>query len=341
MNYPLKKIKTLFQTLLRFFTRAKQWDILFIDNHGKVLPFQYVRGFFILLTTLALLLLMFTVYLYILKVRTLDQNKDLQECVTFSRNQINSLQKEIDELMVLLADAQSKIPDVPSTKSSKPKSATPPKPAEVKKAPPVKSTENPTVMTKESTSEQKPAAIVDKQPLPVVSDFLAYFDAVSETLNARFDVKNASGGTRLSGYAFVIMKGPQDNADSWLTIPHQKTTSGIPADFKAGKLFNIRNFMTLNLAMDNIKGPKSFDKATVFIFSPEGKQIFAKTYRTKINISAPPVPPVISKPETKTETTAETTFPAVQEASPPQQLNRDNPQEEVPTEDPETVNSKQ
>ena len=100
--------------------RIKHWDLLFVDDHGKILSFQHVKGLVVLFMIMLLISLSVSIYLYFLYKNTGKKINELQNTLEISRQDATAMQQEMRALMVRLAEAQSKVPKKLAKKGIKP-----------------------------------------------------------------------------------------------------------------------------------------------------------------------------------------------------------------------------
>ena len=308
--------------------RLKRWDLLFIDDHGKVVSFQYVRGLLILFTVIILILLAVSLHLYYLQKNAHKKNSDLQNTLEDSQQKTKELQKEIRTLMIWLAEAQSKIPKSSAQKDLKPvkhasahknkvkafvvpqveagtekqKNIASQKSKRAKKAPIRRS--SPDISSEagpQMVQEKKnviPASSEKKKTIDVY-DLIAFYDPELNAVNARFLIKKASGiSSYVSGYIYVIMKGNDHDQKGWFPLPWIELVSGKPSRIKEGQFFKIRNYKTVELRSVDVTGPKTFTKATVLVFSPSGELLLEKTFPVIVSVAGIPAKATVPEAET-------------------------------------------
>ncbi len=289
--------------------RIKRWDMLFVDDHGKVISFHHIKVVVIFFLILLLLLISGSIFLFSLYKDTKKKTVELQSALELSRQDYKAVQQEMHALMVRLAEAQS----------SGAKSHTKKRVGKVKKAPaPTKKASSPKKQFAKATTPISPKKRVsaptkvtqktDNKPQPKPSrgkievgvfDFSAFNDSVQNILTSRFIIKNLNRNIPdISGYIFVLLKENNPDQEKWFSIPVAELVSGKPARVKAGRFFKIRNYKTVELKYDRIQGPKTFSKATVMIFSKTEELLLKKSYRVEINVPGPLPKIVEEKPET-------------------------------------------
>ncbi len=293
--------------------RVKRWDLLFIDNHGKVVSFQYVRGLLISFGAVILILLGGLIYLYLLHTSSIKKNSDLQNTLEASLQDSKALQQEVNALMIRLAEAQLKIAKSPGEKKRKPikKTSADTKKGNTAVIHPVEAMADKqkkvaskplrpvgdTTLDKTTTStpsearpqlvqakkKEIPASTEKKEPL--IYDFSAFHDPELNALNVRFSIKNPGPiSSSVSGYIFVIMKENDRDKKGWIPMPWVELVSGKPSRIKEGQYFKIRNYKTVEIWSGEVTGPKIFNKATLLAYSPSGELLLKKTFPVIINV---------------------------------------------------------
>lgn len=315
------------QWVLNLAKRIKRWDLLFIDDHGKVVSFRYVRGMLISFGVVILILLGGLFYLHHLHTITIRKNTDLQNTLAVSLQESKALQQEVRNLMIRLAEAQSK-----TSKRSRPKDGKSEKKAsadtkraktavihmveaETKKQKKVLSEESRTVnntspakISAGTSSEARPQRIQAKKKeiptssekqKPLIYDFSAFHDSQLSALTVRFSIKKPyRNSSYMSGYVFVLMKENDHDQKGWLPLPWVELVAGKPSRIEEGHFFRIRNYKNIEIQSVDVTGPKTYRTATLLVFSPSGEMLLRKTYPIIINV--PGIPDEAKGSESKT-----------------------------------------
>jgi hypothetical protein len=293
------------QRFLNLLKRAKRWDLLLIDDHGKVVSFQYVRALLVSFGIVNLILLSGLIYLYFLHTSSITKYSDLQNTLDTSLQESKALQQEVNALMIRLAEAQSKMSKRSVLKNTKPskKSSESTKRRESAVIPVVDNRAEKQVNAAEEKSKGINLESVGKTPPDVssavrsqvvrnekkvsvgVSDLFAFHDPELNALNVRFSIKNLGGmSSYASGYLFVILKEEGKDQKGWIPIPWVELVSGKPSQIKEGQYFKIRNYKTVEIWSGEVMGPKAFNKATLLAYSPSGELLLKKTFPIIINV---------------------------------------------------------
>jgi len=301
-NMLRNKVKNFdFSALPNILKRVKHWDILFVDNHGKVLSFQYVKWLLVLFTFLLLALLSILVYMYVIQKGYQKKNSDLQNALELSRRELRATHEERRSLMVRLAKAQSVVPKGAVENNVKPAMKEMPvtKPA---KSSVVRHTNAEAVKSKNVQSKQTGPALKKKIKAVGVYDLTAFYNSEQDTISLRFLVKKTNKSFPcISGYIFAIMKQPNNDKKEWVPIPAVELVSGKPSRIKAGRYFKICNYKTVKLRSGNLTGPKNLNKVTILVFGSTGDKLLEKTFPVNIHVAGIPTEvsnmvPVAEKP---------------------------------------------
>jgi len=294
--------------------RIKRWDMLFIDDHGKVISFHHIKVIVISFLILLLILISASISLFFLNKGTKKKVIELQSALELSRQDYRVLQQEMHTLMIRLAEAQSNAPTRPTRKKEKTVKKAPPrtqKPSPPKKqlakataTSPEKRISAQSNVTKKSEKKPQPKPSLGKKEVGVF-DFSAAHNPEQNVLNARFIIKNLNRNIPdISGYIFILLKEDGPDQEKWFSIPTAELVSGKPARLKAGQFFKIR-------------------KATVMIFSQTEELLLKKSYRVEIDVPAPP-PKVLEK---KPDVSAPDSASAEKNESPPADIVNSSPEE--------------
>jgi hypothetical protein len=296
--------------------RVKHWDLMFVDDHGRVITFQHIKRWVVFFMIVLLFSLVVSIYLYTLYKSTEKKTLELQNAIEVSRQDAAAMQQEMHMLMVRLAEAQSKIPKTPSKKGTPARKSAPgtkkTKPSVIKFAKTETAPKNPALSRQKASKKivppKKPAVSsseAGRQAVPQqievgVFDFSASHDPEKNVLAVRFILKNINRNIpEIAGHIFIIMKEHDDDSKEWLSIPDATLVSGKPHPVKAGHFFKIRNYKTIELQSGPIARSRSFRKASVLVFSSTGKLVMQKTYRVNIDMASPEeVPPAVTVTDT-------------------------------------------
>ena len=279
----------------------KRWTILFIGNHGKTITLKRFKGM-VLLTCLVLCIsIAITVGLLYLSLNIRQEKNQLESDLQDLKAQIIAIRYEKDVLMTKLVLAESRSKTSPAK--------IPPKNIETTQLQ-QKSNEHEesrqsaqlSKVQKKAPVERKglPAAAVN-QPQTELSVALEGFKIsprVDENLlRVQFKIKNTSPGSqRVAGHTIVVLNGEQRQQKKWLPIPAVSLSGGKPTGRQRGYTFGINNFKTMRLKANLPKSIEIYQKATVFIFTPNGDLLLEQVFPVHLPATQPAT---TSKPPTK------------------------------------------
>ena len=315
--------------LLKLPKRVRRWDLLLVDDHGKVMSFQHVKGLVITFLIFVLLSLSVSIVLFCLYKNTQETMVELQNTLETSREDAADMQQEMRDLMVRLAKAQSRLPKRHAQKV----------PKVVKKASPVIKILPPPVIPHVDTKAGNLQTTAGTQMLPPetgpepsmmkievgIFDFSAEYDAELKAVRIRFIIKNINRNiSEIPGYIFAVMKTDTHDQKRWFPIPTVELVTGRPNSIKAGQFFKIRNYKTVELRSKPIPGPEAFNRASILVYSTKGDLLVEKTYRVEIEVAGnvekePPTAVPETVPQKQDESLPEepvAASPAVEKADP-------------------------
>ncbi len=244
--------------------KRKRWNLLFIDDHGRVISFRHIRGCLILFSVILGVLISSIVCTYSLHKGIKKQNNNLQNAIELSQQKLKVMQQEIPALMLRLAEAQYRTSEDSASKDSQFAAE---------------------ASIGSETAKQSDQKNRETKKTVSVSSFSASYDPELSELNVQFLIRNANRASPdMSGYIFVIMKQDDHDQKGWLPIPAVELVSGKPSRIKSGQFFKIRNYKIAKFHSGKIVGPRSFNKAAVLLFSPTGDLFYEKIFSVKITV---------------------------------------------------------
>lgn len=251
--------------------KKRRWQILFVDDHGRMMTIKWFKTLSaVVLTALLASILCGIVFLTLLQSTRQDNQKLLEKIDAYKRD-IESIRTEKDVLMAKLVIAESKINDV--TKENEHNDEAPPTDPAVH--PSQKDTD--AVAQAEGTGDHRDDDNKDITNGVDIENLVFSHQAAMELLSITFVVKNTNKlSGAVSGYIFVILKPDGDNRKNWFAVPSTGLVSGKPAFPKQGQYFKIKRFKTINFKVYHQKNPETYKQATIFIFSEADNTILLK-----------------------------------------------------------------
>jgi len=238
--------------------KDRHWTFLLVGDHGEILSVRWFKG---LAIALALVLVVAVVVLFrmgfIYKSAT-EENKNLKQALADSQQRVVSLRNEKDLLGVRLVIAESKV------KAN---------PAEIQEKQPVI----------KSAVTGKPGLVAEKSQAVAVKKFITLYEPDNKILKMQFKIVNTSPDSQpVSGYAFVILKPNDVKQEKWTVLPSVALISGKPSLIEKGQAFLIYRFRKVEFSADGQTDPNLFKKATVVIYSTDGKLLLEKDFTLNI-----------------------------------------------------------
>ncbi|MFC1812838.1 hypothetical protein ACFL03_09105 [Thermodesulfobacteriota bacterium] len=254
--------------------KTRRWTLLFIGEHGKIIPITGVKPMLILSALVLFFAVTAAASLYFINKAKVKENRQLIDALTASRRQIEALRHEKDILTARLVltepeteKAQGEItekrPDKPSKTADDAGASTAS----------VQPEEEPVNVAPDVPAQEVQSGRVD------VDSFKTSLEPYSNTLNVEFALKKiGSDSDSISGYAFVVLKNTESNQDQWLTFPSANFVSGRPSPVKRGQYFSIARFKWMKFEIDNPADIRRYEFATVFVFASEGALLMKKDF---------------------------------------------------------------
>ena len=255
------------------FKKARQWTILMVDDHGKVISFSRFKEAVIISASMLFVAIIAAVILFFLYKNTQNDNNKLQDILSTSQEKVSALRNKNDILMARLGISESKVnANYANKQSSMPKkpldndSGIRPSDEQFSKVEPGK---NPALVTN-NNNDKKPAIVS-------VDNFNAYYDKDKNILSIQYIIKKTALNAKIVGLTAVILKNNEASQNEWLILPSDNLIEGKPSG-KAGQAFLISNFREINFKATQLTDPNRFKKATVFVFSNEGELLLEKDF---------------------------------------------------------------
>ncbi|MBU4208289.1 MAG: hypothetical protein KKD12_01170 [Proteobacteria bacterium] len=255
------------------FKKARQWTILLVDDHGKVISFSRFKEAVIISASMLFVAIIAAVIFFLLYNSTLNDNNKLQDILSTSKKKVRTLRNENDILMARLVISESKVnANYANKHESKPE-----KPLNdyTEKSTPDKNELN-------AADDKQNVRLSQKQPyekpaIVSVNNFDVYYEKDKKILSVQYIIKNTDLNTKIAGYTVVILKDNEVNQNEWLTLPSDNLIEGKPSE-KAGQVFLISNFRKIKFKVTEPTNPNRFKKATVFVFSKKGELLLEKDF---------------------------------------------------------------
>ena len=254
--------------------KTQRWTLLFIGEHGKIIPVTGIKPKLILSALVLFFALTAATALFFVNKAKVKENRQLRDALTASQRQIKALKHEKDVLTARLVltepetgKAQREINEKKPDESSK-------------------TDDDAAPSTASSQLEEAPATAVPDAPVHEVQSgrvdvdrFKTSLEPYTNTLKVEFALKKIDPDSdSISGYAFVVLKDTESKQSQWVVFPSVTLISGKPSSVKRGQYFSIARFKWMKFEIDNLPDIRRYEYATVFVFGSEGALLMEKNF---------------------------------------------------------------
>lgn len=256
-----------------------QWSFLFVKENGEIISINRFKELVItLVTVVAIMAITVTVFAVLFKSEK-GKNDHLKKALKISEQKITALQEEKDVLMVRLVLAESRAKDKRSDVRgdiNEPSLETQSNNSRLKEGN-TNTDGSKKVVFPESKKTTETATDVTIPATVNVENVDVFHDTKNKMLNVKFILKKTDGtAKKVSGRAFVLLKGNNGKIDPLVIPSVSLSPEGIPSQIKRGQYFSIANLKWMNFKKKFQSTTKPFKYLTVFIFSTEGKLLLEK-----------------------------------------------------------------
>jgi len=254
--------------------RNKSWQLLFVDDHGRMISFTWLKKAAIMIIAALIFFMSCTLVLFILYHNNQKENIRLKETLDESGKNSKNLRYEMDMLLAKLVLAESKM--------GTDQDESPPEGKDQNM--PVKGIKTAISPKEHVQADQEPAEESTNQPdqktIVGVSNFkISQESGSSDLLKISFVIRNIDQSVKTaSGYIFIILKQNENDHASWFSVPPTDLQDGYPIHVKQGQFFRISRFKTVYFRARNQISLDQLKSASVFVFDNQGKRIFEKSF---------------------------------------------------------------
>ncbi|MFZ0726150.1 MAG: LysM peptidoglycan-binding domain-containing protein [Desulfobacterales bacterium] len=111
-----------------------------------------------------------------------------------------------------------------------------------------------------------------------VRNFTSAYEPENKALRVEYVIRNdGSKSQQISGQTVVVLKGAEDDPDTWLVLPPVPLVSGRP-DGQRGSAFSIFNFRTIRFKATDQPEADRYTRAAVYVFSTNGNLVLEKEF---------------------------------------------------------------
>ena len=248
----------------------RRWTVLFIGDHGKVIPFKRVKTVAVLAaTTLATAIAAVAVLVWVnqgLHARSSDQQQRLES----ARKDNDQLRRDRDLLTAQVVLLESRMRETASARGApserRPDTA----------PPPVETPAPPETPAAAPAPELRPP--IDPGEGVAVDGFRLALNAAG-SIELRYKITAlAQPRTPLAGHVIVVLSAEQLEPERWLSLPRVDLANGRPTGRQKGYTFAISHAKEFTQSMTTPRPLPDFTRAVLYVFSSDGRLLLARDY---------------------------------------------------------------
>lgn len=262
--------------------------MLFIGDHGRVIPFKRIKTLAGLAVAAFALALAAVAVLAVVNHSLHRRTQELQQSLAASGRTIGELRHERDLLTAQVVLVETKMRETLAGVG--------PRPAERRVEPPSAAKAEPFAgdQGKAEPNAEADRGIPTVQP-PLgrseglsVEGFQLKGSAQGNTLDLRYKIVNASQGQKaLVGHVVVVLKAEGLEPEQWLTLPDVGLVRGRPASIQKGYSFNIRHSKVFEHSVALARDIPDYTHAVLYVFSKQGELMAAQESPIALKRSSP------------------------------------------------------
>lgn len=264
------------------------WTVLFIGDHGRVVPFKRVKTIVGLVVAALGAALAAVVVLAVVNHTLHRRTQELQQSLVASGRTISELRHERDLLTAHVVLVETKMRETlagvaPAAAERRPDSASP-------ETAGTRSGDDGHAGLKAEAERGGPVV----QPPVGTSEGLSIEgveikrSAKSGALELSYKIVNTGQGQKaLAGHVVVVLKGEGFEPEQWLALPDVGLVRGRPVNTRKGYSFNIRHskvFVHSVAVSDDIP---DYTQAVLYVFSKQGELMAAREVPVALKRSSP------------------------------------------------------
>jgi len=276
--------------------KKNRWNILFIGEHGKVVPIKYFKGIVSVLGLLFIVLIVAVAVLVYLSYHQAERIQALERDLAQQVDENRTLKEEKDRVMAHVVILEAKLKSANDTAQKDPL-ATEPAGANPKK-------QSMNAAKSEAAAPEGKAKEKTKKPAPkneitesdqVVADpvnitaenLIVCQEPDSNLMRVEFKVMNLGPkGAPVSGRAVIVLKKDDMDPTDWLVLPNVPMLDRKP-EGRRGRLFRIYNFRTLKFKVNSPASPDQFEYATIYTYTDDGEMLLERDYPLELTSICP------------------------------------------------------
>jgi hypothetical protein len=270
----------------------RPWTVLFIGDHGRVIPFTRVKTLAGLAAAAFGLSLAAVAVLAVVNFSLHRRTAELQQSLAASGRTISDLRHERDLLTahVVLLEARMREISAGFNPAKPPGAAPAPGPDGGSRTPGSAGEGEAGLVLKAETDGALPAV---EPPAGVeegisIDDFKLLGDAERKRLELSYRLVNTGPGQKpQAGSVVVVLKADELAPEKWLALPDVGVVRGRPANPQKGYAFSIRHSKRFEHTAPFPKEIPGYTHAVVYVFSKRGELMTAREYPVLLDRRSP------------------------------------------------------
>ncbi|RPJ75479.1 MAG: hypothetical protein EHM15_03560 [Desulfobacteraceae bacterium] len=270
----------------------RPWTVLFIGDHGRVIPFTRVKALAGLAAAAFGMSLAAVAVLTVVNLNLHRRTVELQQSLAASGRTISELRHERDLLTAHVALVEARMREMSAGFSpAKPVAGTAVQESVTAGKSPASAADGNAGMVLKT--EADPALPAVEPPVGIgdgisIDDFKLLGHAEKRRLELSYKLVNTSAGqTPQAGSVVVVLRAEELPPAEWLTLPDVGVIRGRPANPQKGYSFSIRHSKLFEHSVPFPKEIRAYTHAVVYVFSKRGELLTAREYPVLLNRGSP------------------------------------------------------
>jgi hypothetical protein len=263
-------------------TASRQWQVLFIGDHGKVVAFRRIKALIGLAIGVLMTALVTVIVLVAVNARMHSRMQKVQEHLSAAQLQVQALHRERDLLNAHIILVETKMKETlaglsPSGIAKKTDSVVAGEKAIEPPGPPPAAASQSASPAAEPTEEIRTPVGIEE--VVAVENFYAGWVASRQALHLRYKLVAARSARKpVAGHVVVVFKGPGIEPDRWLAMPRVDLPRGRPSGRQKGYTFAINHSKSFSHFMTVATSLPKYTQAVLYVFSHQGELLMARDY---------------------------------------------------------------
>ncbi len=261
----------------------RQWRVLFIGDHGKVIAFKRIKTLIGLTIGVIMTALVTVVVLVVVNARMHARMQEAQGHLSAAQLQIQAMHQERDLLNAHVILVETKMKETlaglsrPEAWKKQDSVVVAGKPIDSPGSPQAEVAAENSPPPAEPTEEIR--APVGNEVVFAVENFYAGWVPSRQTLHLRYKlVATRPARKPVAGHVIVVFKGSGLDPERWLAMPRVDLLRGRPSGRQKGYTFAISHSKAFSHIMPAPASLPAYTQAVLYIFSHEGQLLMAKDY---------------------------------------------------------------